>query len=235
MKTDPIVAMALVIAILVGLGAGFVLGNTSVRTVTSVSTTATLLTTTSTLRTTSVFTTTARSTTTTLTTATAPGLELIARVTPSSIASGKNISIIFGAYNPLSSTYATNVTSFRNQYLGSCPISENPTTYYIYAGHVTFSNLAFNTPVFLHNPSTVVTCKHSFNSTLAFQPDSDLPTEIRPNMTSFLVNFTSTYHGYWARGSGSGYSFIAFAPGQYSVLVTDTWGQRELEYFVVNP
>jgi hypothetical protein len=233
LKADPLVAVVLVIAILVGFGVGFELGNTNVRTVTSVSTASTLLTTTSTLHTTSISTATVRVTTTTRSTATTPGLELIARVTPSSITSGQNISIITGAYNPLSTTSTINVTSFKNQYLGACAISEIPATYYIYAGHVTFSNLAFNTPLFLYNPSTIVTCPHSFNSTLAFQPNSDLATETRPNMTSFLVNFTSIYHGYWVRGSGGGYSFASFTPGQYSVLVTDTWGQRELDYFVV--
>jgi hypothetical protein len=236
LKTDPLVSMVLVIAILVGLGAGFLLGNTNVRTVTSISTTGTFFTTTLTLHSISIFSTTVRATTTTKSTATSPGIELTARVAPTNITQGQNISITYGVYNPLSTPFTINVTAFRNQYLGPCPISQNPDTYYLYAGRVTFSNLAFNTPLYLFNPSVIVSCASSFNSTFVFQPDSYLATVYSAMPAAgFLVNFTSAYSGYWVRSTGNSYLFSEFTPGEYSVLITDSWGQRALEYFVVSP
>ncbi len=229
------IAVALVIAFLVGAGAGYLFGNGSARTVTSVSTTSSQVTTTSTLITTVTFQTIIHETTT-LSTATTPSLELIARVTPSTITSGQNVSITFGAYNPLSTNFTTSVMPYRNQYLAPCPISEMPTTYYVYVGHLSFSNLTQYSPLLLYDASIVPLCFVSYNSTLVFQPNSD-----RAAVHSFLgtntfrINFTNYYNGYWMRGPGNGYSHTNFTPGEYTVLLNDTWGQRELHYFTVNP
>jgi hypothetical protein len=149
---------------------------------------------------------------------------------------GQNVSITFGAYNPLSTYFAINVTSFTNQYLGPCSGSGNPTTFYMYAGHLTFSNLSHNTPLQLWNASSYPLCFRYYNSTLVFMPNSDRAV-VYSTLGSgvYRINHTFTYSGFWLPVPGMNYSFKTFLPGQYTVSFNDTSGQRELHYFAVNP
>ena len=214
MRDEAVIAL-LIVLVVASAGAGYYIGTSSGRTTTSTTT----------------------STVTSWSTSTIPSLEMIASVSPSLITVGQNVSINFGAYNALSVPLTINVTAYTNRYLGPC-YDESPTTYYIYSGHLTLSNLTFSTPLSLYNGSIVVMCFAGFNTILTFQPHSDKAT-----YHAFFFNFTGTislsftvnYSGFWVRGPGSGYSFNTFSLGQYTVLVNDTWGQRELEYFTVIP
>jgi len=217
MRNGAIVSM-LVIAVLVSAGAGYFIGTFSERATTSTTT----------------------STVTSWSTSTIPSLEMIANVSPSVVTAGQNVSINFGVYNALSVPSTINVTAYRNQYLGPC-FEEIPITYYIYSGHATFSNLTFSTPLLLYNVSLAVPCFAAFNATWTFRPHSDNATVFAPHFTPpgslppVSLNATLNYSGFWVRGPGSGYSFNIFTPGRYTVLVNDSWGQQELEYFTVNP
>ena len=213
---DGVVAVMVVVAMLVGAGAGYFVGTSNEHTTTSTTT----------------------STVTSWSTSTIPSLEMIADVSPSVIVAGQNVSVNFGVYNALSEPLTINVTAYQNQYLGPCSV-EIPITYYIYSSHITFSNLTFGTPLLLYNASIAVPCFRSFNSSWTFQPHSDNATVYAPpylNVTlPISLDSSLNYSGFWVRGPGSGTSFDTFTPGQYTVLVNDTWGQQELEYFTVSP
>jgi hypothetical protein len=229
-----VVAALLVIAMLAGTGAGYFVGNASTKTVTSVSTTSLVSTRTTTFYTTSTLTTTEHEIATTWNTTTAPSLELIAIVNPAIITVGQNVSITSGAYNPLSTPVTVNVPPTYNPYLAPCDWVVFPTTYYVYEGHFTFSNLTGNTPLLLFNASVAISCFAPFNVTLTFQPHSDEATYFMNTTRSLTINLTYNYSGYWARCS-RGYCLSTFVPGQYTVLFNDTWGQQEFEYFTVRP
>jgi len=224
MRNELVIALLVVLAI-AGYEAGFYVGNGSRQTVAITSTS--LLTTTSTTT----------ATTTYVRTSAIPTVEMIALVSPQTITTGQNVSVTFGAYNALSTPVAINVTGYANRYLGPC-YNSLPVTYYIYSGHVTFSDLVSSSPLLLYNNSFPITCFRSYNSTWTFQPHSDNATmyaAVLDSTSNVTVNFTVKYSGFWTQGAGLKDSFNAFAAGQYSVLVNDTPGQQELEYFTVNP
>ena len=232
------IAVLLVVAILAGAGAGYFVGNTSTGIVTSVSTTSLVSTTTTTLYTTTVLTSTEREITTSWSTVTAPSLELITMVYPAVITAGQNVSITFGVYNALPTAVTVNSPPFPNQYLPSCG-TFLPMTFYIYEGHVTFSDLNSNTPLLLYNASIPFMCPAPYNVTLTFQPYSDTATFFLNLTRSISLNYTHNYSGFWLpcnKGSNlPTYCFDTFTPNHYTVLFNDTWGQQELEYFTVNP
>jgi hypothetical protein len=233
------VAGLLVVAILVGAGVGYLSGNAGVRTVTSVSTTSRLFTTTSILTTTTLVTATAYETTT-LNTATSPTLEIIAGVSPTVITSGQNVTVNWGIYNPLPLGVEVSVSAYTNPYLSPCPISEVPTTFYIYSGHLSFTTLSSSTPRLIYNQSLNIECFAGFNSTLVFEPHSDRATvnALGSSLTANM-NYTAEFSGYWvilpSNGGIGGPTFQKFPQGEYTVLFNDTWGQQELRYFTVNP
>jgi len=231
---NEVIAALLVVALLAGAGVGYFIGNASKGTMTSVSTTSLVSTTTTTLYSTTVLTSTEHEITTSWSTVTAPSLELIAIVNPSVITAGQNVSISSGAYNPLSTPVIVNVSAFRNQYLFPCAYVAFPTTYYVYEGHYTLSNLTGNTPLLLYNASIAVPCFAPFNVTLTFQPHSDEATYFMNITRPITINLTYNYSGFWVHCS-KGYCLNTFIPGQYTVLFNDTWGQQGLEYFTVKP
>lgn len=217
MKDATAIAL-LIVLIIASAGAGYYIGTSNGRTTTSTTT----------------------STVTSLGSSAIPSLEMIASVSPSVITAGQNVSITLGVYNALSTSLTINVTAYTNQYLGPCFFDEFPITYYIYTGHLVFSNLTFGTALLLYNPSISGMCIAAYNVSLTLQPHSDKATVYNFNFPNsptgmIFVNGTFNCSGFWMRGPGSGHSFNTFTPGQYTVLVNDTWGQQELEYFTVNP
>ena len=232
------VAGLLAISILVGAGAGYLLGNARERITTTTSTafTTTTAITNWTLDVTLTSTTTVGTATTTKwsTTATA-SLELIAGVSPAVVKSGQNVTVNWGVYNPLSTTVEVNVPIYENRYLSPCPLFIVPTTFDVYSGHLSSSNLTSTTPLLLYNASIAIPCFAGADSMLTFQPNSDRATVSTLNSTmTASMNYTSNYRGYWTGGFSTSSSFKAFPPGMYTVMFNDTWGQQELRYFTVN-
>jgi hypothetical protein len=227
------IAGLLVVAVLVGAGVGYLSGNAGMRSFTSVTTTSLLFTTAPFLMTTTTY------ETTTLSNASVPSLEIIAGVQPTVITSGQNLTVNWGIYNPLPFGVEVRVPEYANLYTAACPISEVPTTFYIYGGHVSFSTLSSNTPLFIYNQSLAIPCSVGFNSTLVFEPHSDSATvyALGSTMTADM-NYTAEFSGYWvthpSTGALGGPTFQRFQ-GQYTVMFNDTWGQQELRYFAVNP
>jgi hypothetical protein len=232
------VAGLLAISILVGAGAGYLLGNAGERVITTTSTAITTTTaiTNWTLDVTLTSTTTVGiATTTEWSTTSKASLELIAGVSPSVVKSGQNVTVNWGVYNPLSTAVEVNVPIYENRYLSPCPLYIVPTTFDIYSGHLSSSNLTSATPLLLYNASIAIPCFAGADSTLTFQPHSDRATVNTLNSTMMAsMNYTTNYRGYWTGGFSTGSSFNAFPPGMYTVMFNDTWGQQELRYFAVH-
>ena len=225
----------LVVAILVGAGAGYLSGSGNVKTVTSVLTTSQSSTVTSFQSTTIVLTTTVHETTTETTAAT-PNLELIASVYPATITAGQNITVNWGVFNPLSTSVQVEVPVYKNPYLSPCPSYIDPTTFYVYKGHLSSSNLTGNTPLVLYNESIIIECFAGENSTVVFQPHSDRAAVSLFNSTTMAVmDTTANFRGYWTGTFASGYALNTFQPGRYTTMFNDTLGQQEFDYFTVNP
>jgi hypothetical protein len=211
MRTEAMAGL-LVAAILVGAGVGYLFGSANMRTTTTTATS---------------------DVTTTLTvfswsTITAPSLELIAKVSPPSITEGQNISIGAEVFNPLP-------TPFTILLIGA-PCGRLPTSYQVYMG----SNIS-GKPLLLDNASVIPPCFAAYNSTLTFQPNSDIvyDSSIIENFTH-QVNYTDVLRGYWTPDGSlangrTNYMFQEFPPGVYTIFFEDAWGQQQLEHFTVNP
>ena len=226
------VAVVGIVAILMGAGVGYLAGNANERTVTSVSTYTATSVVTATFTATDLLTTTSTATTT----ATAPSLAIFGSVSPPSIASGQNVTLNFGVFNPLPTAITVNLSPFYDPYLTGCPVSGRPDAWGLFPGHVTFSNLSSAKSLLLYNASMPLLCFAGANSTFVFQPDSDVALVTAFNRTLTLTwDHTQNYSGYWVPSSNGDYRFEVFPPGQYTALFFDVWGQQLLEYFAVGP
>jgi len=229
----------LMVAILAGAGAGYLIGNANERTVTSITTITTTSTATVTYVSTGFLTTTTTVTGTVRSTNTVPSLELFGSVSPPAMASGQNVSLTLGIYNPLPTTVSVNVSSFADPSVFPCGVSGSPDAWDFFSGHVTFSNLSSATPLLLYNASIVFPCTAPFNSTFTFQPGSDVAIVqlLQVANSTMTLNWSHTYNysGYWVPSSNGNHKLQAFPPGQYTALVFDVWGQQQLEYFEVTP
>lgn len=217
-------AVVLVIAIIVSVGAGYLGGVASQRAATSVSTTtATTTTTTKVIET---------------ETGTVRGLQLLARINPSSVAAGENVSIVSEVYNSLQTNVTISFSEISNPTQAPCGLGISPTGIRVYAGHYTFTNLSEASPLLLYDASQVFFCFRAYDSTYTFLPNSD---EARVSYlgTSMVstANETVTLSGYWTggplSGPSSGYLHNGFDPGPYTVVVFDAWGQQLIEHFQV--
>ena len=229
--------VGLLVAALVGasLGVSYFAGSQVTKTITSATTNTTTqtsfltLTTTSTLSTTSVFT----------TISAVPGIELIAGVSPSVIASGQNISVNFGIYNPLQTNVSVGYNESRNPSEGPC--SSGPAFIRLYAGYYDFVNVSSATPLWIWNASVFIECPRPASVILTFQPNSDKAMAQILDLVYnnvWTLNYTVELSGYWVNcclaGPGPSYVHQVFPQGRYSVLVFDSWGQQELKYFTVS-
>jgi hypothetical protein len=216
------VAGLLIVALLVGAGAGYLYGTTNERVVTSISTT----------------TKTSIITSNVTTEYTVPTLELLVRVEPTQLSSGQNVTITDEVYNPLATEVVANSSEIINPTQGPCGRGVIPTGVQVYEGHYTFTNLTEGTPLMLYNASGGPhPCPAPYSNVFHFQPDSDkaivfyLGTSI-----DWVTNETIGLKGYWVQVPSSGlprFALHEFAAGEYTVLVFDAWGQQQLEYFVV--
>ena len=228
------VAVVAVLAILTGAGAGYLVGNVNGHPAASVSTFTTTSVTTTTVISTGLLTTTATVTSTVHSTDTAPSLGLFGSVSPPAIASGQNVSLNLGVFNPLHAAVTVNVPPTADPYSPGCAVPR-PDFWDLFAGHITFSNLSSSKPLLLYNASGFIPCFAYDNSTFTFYPDSDLVNATGLGSVKPLTwSHTYNYSGYWVPSS-DGDKFLAFPPGLYTALFLDIWGQRLLEYFTVAP
>jgi len=166
-----------------------------------------------------------------------PSLQLTATVTPINATIGQNISVSTDVYNSLPYNVTLNATSIVNPSQGPCAQNQ-ATAVTVYSGHYSFANISNASPLLLYNASLVFLCPAQFHFTYTFLPDSDnatvvtLPPFSLPAVSE-LVNETNILSGYWSKSAGT-YAFQDFGPGQYTLLVSDAWGQEVVCYFQVS-
>ena len=233
MRGEAVVVVGIV-AILLGAGVGYLAGGSGGHAVTSVSTLTVDSTSTATITTT--MTVTAAGTETVTWTSKVPSLQLFGSVWPPGIVSGQNVTIDVGIYNPLPAPILVNVSAFADPYLTPCGVSGSPDAWGLFRGHVTFSNISSATQLQLYNASFPVPCFRMWNSTFNFQPDGSVAVVAQLNITVTVTeNPSYNYSGSWVRSANGDYRSQPFMPGQYTAYFFDVWGQRLLEYFVVDP
>jgi hypothetical protein len=161
-----------------------------------------------------------------------PGLELVSSISPPVISSGQNVTLDEGVYNPTATSVTINVTAGWNG--APCGDFYDPTSFKLYMGFDTFSNLSAAMPLLLFNASMLPPpCPVYSNSTFTFQPHSDNATWVSIRGTyPTTVNFTFVLGGFWLRASPAD-TFQEFTPGIYTVEFYDAWGQQALAYFEV--
>jgi hypothetical protein len=210
-----IFAVVAIVAILVGAGAGYLIGIDNVHTVTSVSTS--LL------------------TTTFVTTALRPsfvnGLQLVISVSPLNLTQGQNVTISSWVYNPTSSALVVKFPGLENPSESPCELG-SATAVDIYSGGYTFANLTGAAPLL------------QFNANVAPpQCDNIAPAGSHPQYTFLSYGENSTmdtnvFGGYYVYNSTGPafhrYVFQRFPSGTYTVVVFDAWGQQQLGHFTVN-
>ena len=214
-----IAAIALVLAIIVSAGVGY-LGGVANQHTTTVSTT-----------------TLPQETVTKINTV--PDLQLFASVKPSDIAAGQNVTVVAGVYNPLRTSVTVSARAISNPAQGPCGLGVIPTGIRVYSGHYAFTNLSSATPLLLYNASLIFHCPALFNNTYTFQPNSANATvSYLGTSTKWVANETISLSGYWTTGlltgPNPGYIFRKFGPGSYTVVVFDAWDQQLLVYFEVS-
>jgi hypothetical protein len=219
MRTGAI-AVLLVVALVVGLGTGYFVGNTNERT------------------TISTFTVSATTISTIMTTTAVPTLELLVQVEPTRLVSGQNVTIVAEVYNPLSIEVTANSSMIINPTQAPCGLGIAPTGIQIYGGHYTSANLTQGTPLMLYNASgPVPPCSAPYNSVYHFVPNSDKAVVFYlGTSTDWVANETTALREYWTQVTSNGLPRFApheFAIGEYTVLVFDAWGQQQLEYFTI--
>jgi hypothetical protein len=170
------------------------------------------------------------------TTVTTPNIELITRVYPASISSGQNVSINMELYNPLSTNFTIVSTVWQPQGYG-CPGSF-PFAFNIYKGHLDFGTVRGATPLLLYNASIAWLCFVGYNSTFTFKPDSDVVLDSSSigqftHQVNYTVVFSGSYFLNSTQTSPDRYTLEKFAPGNYTVLIFDRWGQQDIGYFMV--
>ncbi len=162
-----------------------------------------------------------------------PNLELLAKVYPATVASGQNVSINMGLYNPLAASYTVVSTTWQPPGFG-CP-SSFPLAFNIYQGHYDYVSVTGATPLLLHNASIILPCFVGYNSTYTFDPNSDIVLDSSMiGQTTHAMNYTSVMSGYYVQNQTSyRFTFQEFTAGYYTVLIFDRWGQQVLGYFAV--
>ena len=124
----------LIVALLVGAGAGYLIGIAGERSVTSVSTS------------------------TLTSTVSIPGLQLFSSATLSLMASGANLTIVAGVYNPLDTKVTVSSDEISNPSQQPCGLGVVPAGIRIYSGHYTYANVSTASPLLLYNSTIPPPC-----------------------------------------------------------------------------
>ena len=150
---------------------------------------------------------------------------------------GDLASITISEYNP--ATTIANVSrashwSSDALALGPCGTSGFPVGIAVLQGHYTSSNLTSGTPLRIFKPTAPCPAAVAAPPWYAFQPQSDLAvTSI--GAAPMAIRAMLGINGTWSGGDivGKGAAFSKFAPGRYTVVGGDEWGQLALQYFSV--
>jgi len=145
-------------------------------------------------------------------------IQLAASVEPGTATPGRNITVVATVSDALSTSVQLESQALTNPAYGPC--EQSFITYVdVYYGHYASSNLSGAKPLLLYDPSGLYACPTAGFYRYTFTPGQP-------------VNETSVVGGYWT-GSGQSYAFQPFQQGDYTVVVSDAWGQRVYGYFAV--
>ena len=178
---------------------------------------------------------------TTLSNQTGPvsSLRLLAAVTPAVAYEDQNISISTELYNQNQGSLILNASEILNPSEAPCGLGIRPIGIRIYFGDFSFGNISSAIPLTLYNATIPPPCSVRYSSEYTFQAESDSATvDYLSASTRLTVNYTDRFDGSWyscyqTAGPCSGYQFSQFAPGTYTVLLFDAWGQQAIRYFTV--
>ena len=168
-----------------------------------------------------------------------PSLQLIASITPENISQGQNVSITAAVYNSLPYSVAVEAPPINNPSESSCAITW-PTAVTIFPGRFTWSSVLSAEPLTQFNATSVPRCGLPSQTGYKFSPESDqaILQSIPPNNLyppAISINETIAMTGYFTKaGSETKYTFQDFMPGEYTVVVSDAWGQEVISYFSVS-
>ena len=194
-------------AILIGAGAGYLVGNANERTLTSTAT--------------STYTSYITVTTATSASSTFEGIQLALLVEPTNLGFGQNVTIKARVYNPTPTELTVTSVGIENPSQFPCYGHFDPAID-VYSGGYTFANLSRASPLLQYN-AIPQSCQPLSQLTYTFLPDG-------ANSTQQTV----VLGGYYVHSPGGfGYSFQHFPRGQYTVLAFDEWGQQAMQYFTV--
>jgi hypothetical protein len=150
-------------------------------------------------------------------------LDLSVSIEPAASPQGLNLTVVASVINPTSSNLTFNSHAIYNPARGPCaePIV---TSVNVYMGHLGQGNFSGSKPLALFNPYAAYSCPTYTQSVFnyVFGPGQ-------------AINETSLLYGYWS-GSGTSYTnynFRTFQVGDYTIVISDAWGQRAFEYFAV--
>lgn len=168
------------------------------------------------------------------------GLELSVLLNTSSFAPGQTVSINVTEYNTLHVT--NNVTRASNwplsgMTLGPCGTLNYPFGVSVFQGYYdqgNFSLLANQSSLALFAPGTYPCPAILVFSSYIFSPQSENASlGVAPNSTlpAFPMTSDLSINGTWTQNSGPAYH--EFAPGNYTVVAGDEWGDVVLVHFSV--
>ena len=151
----------------------------------------------------------------------ATALDLSVSIEPIASPQALNITVVASVRNPTSSNITLSSRGIPNPAGGACTYGQIASVN-VYLGHLGQGNLSDSKPLALFNPYAAYSCPTYTISNYVLGPGQAM------NETSFL-------YGYWS-GSGtnpSNYSFQPFQVGEYTIVVSDAWGQTTFEYFTI--
>ena len=187
--------------------------------------------------------------TNTATTDSQNGLRLSLDVVPSAVSQGGSISISISDFNTLSTANSPTMESLTvaGQALGLGPCNQLPLGVGIFQGYLVASNLTSGSQLKVFEPG-VYSCPVEFPvSYYSFSPQSSdvslySPQSTGPNGTSSptlmwtrAAAATLSFSGYWTSQSLLGGTLHPFAPGVYTIVGGDLFGQTAILHFVVSP
>jgi len=150
----------------------------------------------------------------------ATALELNVSIEPLASPQWLNITVLASVLNPTSSNITLSSREITNPAWGPCA-GNYITTVNVYLGHFVQGNLSDSEPLALFNPYGAYSCPSLTQSVFNYL--------LGPGQA---IDEPSHLDGYWS-GTGRNYSFQPFQVGDYTIAVSDVWGQTALEYFAV--
>ena len=153
----------------------------------------------------------------------ATALDLSVSIEPIASPQGLNLTVVASVRNPTSSNLTLSSRLITNPARGACAEGQI-TSVNVYLGHLGQGNLSDSKPLLLFNPYGIYSCPTYTESIFTYV--------LGPGQA---MNETSLLYGHWS-GSGtnpSSYSFQPFQVGDYTIVVSDAWGQRAFEYFAI--